>query len=237
LIGDTTLYAKWEPLPFGLITFDSQGGSSPEPENLIVEYGESYGTLPIVSRPGYLFMGWSKSPYSLDQVEAKMTVSQPGDFTLYAKWEAETAISSGIYYNIIDILFLIDGQMNKHTMPAIGAGYLAGINYKKHGITLGAGIGLNLMMASDILSPPSAEYAENHYANLTLFLPVVSLNPGVFNLAIITDVSLHDLTWSSKLAAKLNLGWVSFSLGVGYFSEAEKVLPYFGIGLINGLLL
>ncbi|MFA7671157.1 MAG: hypothetical protein WCY53_02755 [Sphaerochaetaceae bacterium] len=92
------------------------------------------------------------------------------------------------------------------------------------------------MMASDILSLPSAEYAENLYANLTLFLPVISLNPGVFNLATITDVSLQNLTWSSKLTAKLNLGWV-FSLDVEYFSEAEKILSYFGIGLINGLLL
>ncbi len=78
------------------------------------------------------------------------------------------------------------------------------------------------MMASDILSLPSAEYAENLYANLTLFLPVISLNPGVFNLATITDVSLQNLSWSSKLTAKLNLGWVSFSLDVEYFSEAEK---------------
>lgn len=237
LIGDTTLFAKWEPLPYGQITFDSQGGSSPEPENLIVEYGASYGTLPAVSKTGYIFRGWSKSPYGGDEIDMWTKVSQPGDFTLYASWEDATVVTTGIYYNLFDYLFLFDGQTSKLSMPVIGAGYLAGINYKEHGITLGAGIGLNLMMASYILSPPSAEEANSHYANLTLFLPIVSLNPGVFNLAIITDVSLHDFTWSSKLAAKLNLDWVSFSLGVGYFSEAEKFLPYFGIGLINGLLL
>lgn len=237
LIGDTTLYAKWEPLPYGQISFDSQGGSSPEPENLIVEYGASYGTLPEISKPGYIFRGWSKSPYGGNEIDTGTTVSQPGNFTLYASWEDATVVTSGIYYNLVDFLFLFDGQTSKHSMPVIGAGYLAGINYKEHGITLGAGIGLNLMMASDILSPPSAEEANNHYANLTLFLPVVSLNPGVFNLAIITDVSLHDFTWSSKLAAKLNLGWISFSLGVGYFSEAEKFLPYFGFGVLNGTVL
>lgn len=254
LVDDITLFAKWRPETY-LVTFDSQGGGTPNPESIDVRYGTSFGNLAAVEKEGYFFHGWMTKPDGNGELVTENTkLSQPENLTLYANWDTTAPInpaekiapkkpqpsilqSSGLYYNLIDIMFLYDGNELKNSMPVIGAGYLVGINYKKHGITLGAGIGLNLMMASDILSPPSAEYAESHYANLTLFLPVVSLNPGVFNLAIITDVSLHDLTWSSKLAAKLNLGWVSFSLGVGYFSEAEKVLPYFGFGILNGLTL
>lgn len=253
LVDDITLFAKWRPETY-LVTFDSQGGGTPNPESIDVRYGTSFGSLADVEKEGYFFHGWMTKPDGKGELITENTkLSQPENLTLYANWDTTAPItpaekvvpkipqtsilqSSGLYYNLIDIMFLYDGNELKNSMPFLGLGYLHGIKYSDEGITLGAGLGINLAMATDLSLPSTAEEANSYYIDFSLFFPVLSFNP-IFNVAIISDVSLFDFTWSTKLAAKLNLGWVAFSVGVGYFSEVEKLLPYFGFGILNGLTL
>ena len=52
--GTVTLYAQWTPNGYA-VSFHSNGGS--EAGNISVTYGNAYGTLPTVTRPGYTFNG------------------------------------------------------------------------------------------------------------------------------------------------------------------------------------
>ena len=65
-----TLYAQWigEEL---VVTFDPNGGSV-SPEKKVVRYGESYGELPLPTREGYGFTGWSTSSLSIDYLTTKL---------------------------------------------------------------------------------------------------------------------------------------------------------------------
>jgi len=114
------------------------------------------------------------------------------------------------------------------------------------------GIGANLASLShDAATADSDETGIQRFLNVCLFFPVISLNSGIWNifdLALITDVSLiglggpqnlppsFDPVWSSRLSLKMNVLYGSISVGFGYFSEFERFLPYVGVGIVNGLL-
>jgi len=51
-----TLYAQWEKIV--KITFDSNGGATPELPSKTVPLGSPYGELPLSYRQGYIFDGW-----------------------------------------------------------------------------------------------------------------------------------------------------------------------------------
>ncbi|NBK24530.1 MAG: DUF1566 domain-containing protein, partial [Spirochaetia bacterium] len=81
-----TLYAKWTARNY-TVTFDSQGGSSPNPASKSVTYDQTYGTLPTLTRNGYTFDGWWTEPDVTEtQVTPDAIVSITSDLTLYAKW-------------------------------------------------------------------------------------------------------------------------------------------------------
>lgn len=72
------------------VTFDSAGGSTPEPETKLVTYRTvtqnpcTYGALPTVTRSGYTFDGWMASS-STDKVNSSSPV-QLNTHTLTADW-------------------------------------------------------------------------------------------------------------------------------------------------------
>lgn len=70
------------------VTFDLNYDDAPEaPASRLIEEGSSYGTLPAVSREGYIFGGWHTDPEcSGDAVAADTKVTD--SHTLYAKWTA-----------------------------------------------------------------------------------------------------------------------------------------------------
>ena len=69
------------------VSFDSQGGSEPGVRSKYVVYGQSYGTLPTVTRNGYGFGGWWTEPNGMGQeILSTTTAAITGDQTLYAKW-------------------------------------------------------------------------------------------------------------------------------------------------------
>jgi hypothetical protein len=93
ITNDQILYASWYmPLPF-TVTFNSQGGSSPDPGSKIVTYDQAYGALPVVTRSGYLLEGWWTGENGTGvQILATTAVSIASEHILYAKWIGSLSI-------------------------------------------------------------------------------------------------------------------------------------------------
>lgn len=91
------LYAQWTPNSY-TVTFDPNGGNTPNPISKSVTFNAAYGTLATVSRPGYVFNGWFSAPTGGSPINAATTVTTPDNHTLYAQWTvgvAEIAITRG----------------------------------------------------------------------------------------------------------------------------------------------
>ncbi|MFI3238680.1 MAG: InlB B-repeat-containing protein [Lachnospiraceae bacterium] len=80
------LYAVWEPAEIKVI-FDLDGGSyqgvSQQLSQTVV-YGETYGTLPVVTKEDATFIGWM---YSGSIIEEDTVVTMTGEHVLTACWE------------------------------------------------------------------------------------------------------------------------------------------------------
>ncbi|GEM_PF-6626022 len=84
--SDHVLHALWVPNTY-TITFDAQGGDTPDPSTKTVTYGQPYGDLASVSREGYTFSGWWTGEGGTgNQISTTSIVMSTADRTLYAKW-------------------------------------------------------------------------------------------------------------------------------------------------------
>jgi len=73
-----------------IVSFDSQGGSHPDPDSIAVIEGQAYGTLPTATREGYTFDGWWTAPNGQgSKIAETSTITISGDHTLYAAWKQE----------------------------------------------------------------------------------------------------------------------------------------------------
>ena len=81
------LYAQWAGRAF-TVTFDANGGGSPNPSSKTVNYASTYGTLAKCSWTGHAFGGWWTEKVDGSQVTETTTVKLDADQTLYAHWEA-----------------------------------------------------------------------------------------------------------------------------------------------------
>lgn len=70
------------------VTFDANGGSTPSPASKMVTYGKNYDVLPVVTNPGYEFMGWYDP--SSNRIETTTLLSLTNDHTLTACWMPST---------------------------------------------------------------------------------------------------------------------------------------------------
>ncbi len=95
ILGDHTLYARWEEAQKYLVTFNA-GGGSVSTSGKTVTYGAAYGSLPTPVRSGYSFSGWYTSSSGGSRVTESSTVSIQGNHTLYARWAAGTYT---VYFN------------------------------------------------------------------------------------------------------------------------------------------
>jgi len=85
LKNNITLYANWGDFT---VTFDSQGGSTPEPESKAVLNGNPYGTLAEPKKDGYSFNEWwTDSDGGGTQITSETVAALAEDHMLYAKWE------------------------------------------------------------------------------------------------------------------------------------------------------
>ena len=81
------LYAQWAGRAF-TVTFDANGGGSPNPSSKKVNYDAPYGVLASCSWTGHSFGGWWTAREGGTQVTASTIVELDNDQTLYAHWEA-----------------------------------------------------------------------------------------------------------------------------------------------------
>ncbi len=93
--GSVTLYAQWTANAC-TVTFDSNKGngstepSTPNPATKTVSLGTDYGTLPTMSRTGYIFVGWHTAANGGTAVTSTTKVANGTNHTLYAHWTANS---------------------------------------------------------------------------------------------------------------------------------------------------
>lgn len=90
-----TLYAQWTRTGF-TVTFDKNGGNTPNPLSKVVTQGSTYGTLATCTRTGYTLKGWYTAASGGTKVTSSTTVNLTANQTLYAQW---TPITYTIAYN------------------------------------------------------------------------------------------------------------------------------------------
>jgi uncharacterized repeat protein (TIGR02543 family) len=95
IIGNTSLYAKWERETYNLI-FDSNGSTDRSPDDRAVTFGLAVGDLPIptpnpaVPDDKFDFDGWNTRPDGTgDMYQASTIYNVAGNTTLYAQWKGE----------------------------------------------------------------------------------------------------------------------------------------------------
>ena len=96
--GNVNLYAKWKvQIIMSDITYVLNGGTLDEK---VDEYQEGVGVkLPVPTKEGYVFLGWSLEEGSTSYVE-KISSSQKGDVTVYANWKEYVEPEIGDPFNI-----------------------------------------------------------------------------------------------------------------------------------------
>jgi len=83
--GEYTLYARWKAIDV-IVTFDENGGTTPDMVMKTVTYDAQYGELPTTSRNGHRFTGWYTERVGGTEVTNSTPVTTPGNHTLYALW-------------------------------------------------------------------------------------------------------------------------------------------------------
>lgn len=86
------LYAHWEGKDV-TISFQAEGTDTEIPSRT-AEYGKAYGSLPEITRDGYLFAGWFDSPQGGRKITETTPVLTSQAHTLYAQWsEIEISVT------------------------------------------------------------------------------------------------------------------------------------------------
>lgn len=76
------------PIPF-IVTFNANGGTV-STTSKSVNYGSTYGTLPISTRNGYTFDGWYTASSGGTKITSTSNVTITANQTLYAHWTPKT---------------------------------------------------------------------------------------------------------------------------------------------------
>ena len=95
ITANQTLYAHWTLNTF-TVTFNKNGGNTPNPTSKSVTQGSTYGTLATCTRTGYTLKGWYTAASGGTKITSSTTVNLTANQTLYAQW---TPITYTIAYN------------------------------------------------------------------------------------------------------------------------------------------
>ncbi len=87
--GNLELTAHWKANNY-LVTFDPNGGTTPNPTEKSVTYDSTYGDLAATSKTGYTFLGWFTQASGGTEVKSSTVVKITSNQTLYAHWSANT---------------------------------------------------------------------------------------------------------------------------------------------------
>ncbi len=120
--ASATLYAQWTANIY-TVTFDPNGGVTPDPTSKLVTYDASYDALATTTRDGYNFNGWFTAAQGGSQVTTGTIVSIAGNHTLFAQWsELNVGINVSRNANLIAV-----GGYDAVEASSVGAG--AKLNY------------------------------------------------------------------------------------------------------------
>ncbi len=86
--NDIVLYAKWTPNKYR-VTFDATGGKCAK-AYIDVTYGNQFGTLPIPTKSGFNFSGWSSDLEGNNLLGATSVYTTAGNSSVYAQWTPVT---------------------------------------------------------------------------------------------------------------------------------------------------
>jgi len=85
--GPVTLYARWTAKSF-TVKFNTQASTMAAPASITVVFDRAYPVLPVLTRPGYRFLGWFTAKSGGTLVGASTIVKITATQTLYAQWQA-----------------------------------------------------------------------------------------------------------------------------------------------------
>lgn len=93
---DMTLYALWQPVSV-IVTLDVNEGLPWEAGQgtKSVAFDASYDDLTVPTRTGYRFLGWFTDRVGGETIAKETRMQKIANHTLYAHWEAKSAMSSG----------------------------------------------------------------------------------------------------------------------------------------------
>lgn len=85
--GNKTFYAKWEAATYAVTL--NQNGATECGELTAYTYGTA-ATLPVPTKTGHDFMGWFDNAEFTGDAVTRISATETGDKTFFAKWEAKT---------------------------------------------------------------------------------------------------------------------------------------------------
>lgn len=89
--NDITLYAGWQAETYTVHFFTTTGTA---PADQTIQYGSTYGELPVLSDENMKFLGWFTSETGGTEVKADTVFEGTGDVTLYARWQRKQEITA-----------------------------------------------------------------------------------------------------------------------------------------------
>ena len=105
-IADVTLYANYADITHDIVYELNEGANE---ENAPTKYVEGVGcTLPVPTRDGYTFLGWTKEAESTEYI-TEIGPDAKGEFKVYAQWEKIL-----VYSNIV---YVLNGGTNPADAP------------------------------------------------------------------------------------------------------------------------
>ena len=107
ITADQTLYARWNSPKTFKISFNGNGGPNVPPQT--ATYGKTYGSLPILVRSSYDFLGWYTALSGGNKITSSTIVTITADQTLYAHWKRK---------NVYTVSVTADGTTNKYAVSA-----------------------------------------------------------------------------------------------------------------------
>ncbi|GAB6088987.1 SUMF1/EgtB/PvdO family nonheme iron enzyme [Spirochaeta dissipatitropha] len=123
---DILLYARWNPERYTL-RFDSAADDVRNPSSVTVTFDSTYGTLPVLERLGYHFLGWTRESDGV-RVSSESIVQTDRDHVLTAVWSpVEYSIRYSSMYDAVNhpenpvVYTIIENQIN--LLPAERASY------------------------------------------------------------------------------------------------------------------
>jgi len=99
IMAGTVDMGAYECVPITVtVVFDGQGGTV-SPASKDVTTCQPYGTLPTLTRTGYLFVGWFTATSGGERMIDSTTMTELSDHTLYAQWMVTPVLTGDWYVN------------------------------------------------------------------------------------------------------------------------------------------